>query len=149
MDKQILDVIKMGAYEIRLEKWRMGEDDDWTEMGAAYSTKDGSYIGNVDDAISLCEDKGILPECIDDSHNTASIGFCQREQKWYGWSHRAIFGFGVGDVVKEEDCTASSGWIDGVDPEGNPDPLVLPVGFHAKSLDDARRMAVAFASSVS
>ena len=148
MDKQVIETIDMGAYEIRKEKWRMGEDDEWSDMESAYSKKDGSYIGNVDTAIVLCDSKGILPECMDDEHNVASIGFCRREQKWYGWSHRALFGFGIGDVVEEGDCSASSGWIDGITPEGKPDPLVLPVGFRAETLDDARRMAVAFASSV-
>ena len=26
------------------------------------------------------------------------------EQKWYGWSHRAIFGFGISSKVKVGDC---------------------------------------------
>jgi len=30
---------------------------------------------------------------------TASIGFSVSEQKWYGWSHRAFYGFGVGSTV--------------------------------------------------
>lgn len=25
--------------------------------------------------------------------------------KWYGWSHRAVYGFGIGDKVKKGDCT--------------------------------------------
>ncbi len=33
------------------------------------------------------------------------IGFNPNEQKWYGWSHRAIFGFGVGDECKKGDCS--------------------------------------------
>lgn len=32
------------------------------------------------------------------------IGFNPDEQKWYGWSHRAIFGFGVGSRCKQGDC---------------------------------------------
>lgn len=24
--------------------------------------------------------------------------------KWYGWSHRAVYGFGIGDKVKKGDC---------------------------------------------
>lgn len=34
----------------------------------------------------------------------ANIGFCQTDQKWYGWSHLAIYGFGIGSVVKIGDC---------------------------------------------
>jgi len=33
-----------------------------------------------------------------------NIGFNPEQQKWYGWSHRAIFGFGVGSECKEGDC---------------------------------------------
>lgn len=35
---------------------------------------------------------------------TCCIGFNEKEQKWYGWSHRAIYGFGIGSVVKKGDC---------------------------------------------
>jgi len=33
-----------------------------------------------------------------------SIGFSKANQKWYGWSHRAIAGFGIGDECKKGDC---------------------------------------------
>ena len=66
------------------------------------------------------------------------IGFSEKEQKWYGWSHRAIYGFGIGDEVKEGDCCASAA-----------PGKALPVGFKAKTLNDAKKMAEAFAESVS
>lgn len=31
-----------------------------------------------------------------------SIGFNPEEQKWYGWSHRAIYGFGIGSTVTKD-----------------------------------------------
>ena len=62
-----------------------------------------------------------------------NVGFSEKEKKWYGWSHRAIFGFGIGSEVKEGDCC-----------EG-----YLPIGFKAKTLEDAKKMAEAFAESVS
>lgn len=64
---------------------------------------------------------------------SVGLGFSEKEQKWYGWSHRAIFGFGIGDEVKEGDCCASE----------------LPIGFKAKTLEDAKKMAEAFSESVS
>jgi hypothetical protein len=110
-------------------------------------TLSGNYIGNQKTADFLLS-KGIVPELIE-GNKVCSIGFCEKEQKWYGWSHRAIYGFGVGDSVAEGDCCAESGWVDGVDPRtGLPDDKVLPVGFKAENLADAKRMAVAFASSV-
>lgn len=32
------------------------------------------------------------------------LGFNPKEQKWYGWSHRAIYGFGIGSKVKQGDA---------------------------------------------
>lgn len=32
-----------------------------------------------------------------------SIGFSPGRQKWYGWSHRAIYGFGIGSTIKAGD----------------------------------------------
>lgn len=66
-------------------------------------------------------------------HSVTSIGWSPKDQKWYGWSHRAIYGFGVGDIVKEGSVCAE----------------YLPVGFKAKNLKDAKKMATAFARSVS
>lgn len=108
----------------------------------------GHYIGDSKWAYRLYK-RGIIPELISDKHKVCSIGFCQKEQKWYGWSHRAIFGFGVGDVVKEGDCAASSGWTEEYLKDHPEENLSLPIGFEAKTLDDARRIAIAFAESVS
>lgn len=32
------------------------------------------------------------------------LGFNEDEQKWYGWSHRAIYGFGIGSKVEPGHC---------------------------------------------
>lgn len=68
-----------------------------------------------------------------DSTSPHAIGFSKKEQKWFGWSHRAMFGFGVGHKVKAGDVIADK----------------FSVGTTAKTLDDARRMAEAFAEAVS
>ncbi len=110
-------------------------------------TPEGDYIGNLETAKVLVEKKGIAPERVD-GKNVCSIGWCAREGKWYGWSHRAIFGFAPGDVVKEGDCCASSGWTDEYLAEHPEDDRRLRVGFRAETTDDAKTMAVAFAESV-
>lgn len=76
---------------------------------------------------------GIKPEKSKPSHSVCSIGFSEKDGKWYGWSHRAIYGFKVGDKVKEGDVVVG----------------YLPIGFTAKTVDDAKKMAVAFADGVS
>lgn len=108
----------------------------------------GDYIGDKRTAHLLCAKKGIKPEKMTPSHNVCSIGFCEAEQKWYGWSHRAIFGFGIGSVVKKGDCTASSGWTAEYLKDHPEDDRSLPIGFTALTLRDAKSMAIAFAESV-
>lgn len=113
----------------RREIWSM-EGNPSVELDAVYNAH-GVYVGDKETADFLA-DKGILPEAKREDSSVCSVGFSHKDQKWYGWSHRAISGFGVGDVVKDGDCASDS----------------LPVGFEAKTLDDAKRMAVAFADSV-
>ena len=112
-------------------------------------TPTGCYIGNSKDAYRLCVQRGIAPQLSQSEHGVCSIGFSERFQKWFGWSHRAIFGFGIGSIVKEGDCCASSGWTEDYLKEHPEADKSLPVGFTAKTLEDAKRMAVAFAESVS
>jgi len=118
-----------------------------------YSKIDNSYLTRVGMEKSL---KFLLrfdiTEFIQNTNNnpdhTANIGFCPKEQKWYGWSHRAIFGFGIGSIAKEGDCVCSSGWTDEYLKDHPEADRSLPAGFTAKTLNDAKRMAIAFADSV-
>lgn len=66
-------------------------------------TPDGDYIGDIEHAKLLCVRKGIIPQTFG-NRQVCSIGFCEVEQRWYGWSHRAMFGFEVGSHVKPGDC---------------------------------------------
>lgn len=68
-------------------------------------TPDGVYIGDPVWAFRLVKRYGISDfQTASDDSNVCSIGFSRAQNKWYGWSHRAIFGFGPGDVVKKGDC---------------------------------------------
>lgn len=90
------------GYILRREIW-VTPDGESVEIKAAY-THSGDYIGNSKEAYRLCKSFGIKPEKRSPDHSVCSIGFCEKEQKWYGWSHRAIYGFGIGDNVKQGDC---------------------------------------------
>ena len=61
---------------------------------------DGSYITLVglEDDIKYLADKEITEEL------THGVGFSPKEKKWYGWSHRAIYGFEIGSTCKKGDC---------------------------------------------
>ncbi|MBH5389140.1 hypothetical protein [Bradyrhizobium diversitatis] len=127
---QTLSTEARNGMSYRREIWSM-EGNDPVEMDAVYNAH-GVYVGDKETADFLA-DKGILPEPRTEQSSVCSIGFSHKDQKWYGWSHRAIHGFGIGDAVKDGDCACES----------------LPVGFEAKSMDDAKQIAMAFAASVS
>ena len=147
MNTEVLSVRKYKVgYEVRTENVSMAGNPD-TILKSAY-TPSGDYIGSRVWGHRLVVRRGITPEKRTSHSNVCSIGFCENEQKWYGWSHRAIYGFGVGDVVKDGDCCATSGWTDEYLADHPEADESLPVGFTAKTIDDAKRMAIAFAESV-
>jgi len=117
-------------------------------MTIAYNNN-GDYIGDSKRAYRLCKIKGIVPELRTPTSNTCSIGFNRSESKWYGWSHRAMCGFKIGDVVKKGDCCASSGWTQEYLKEHPEEDKSLPIGFKTTTLEDCKKMAIAFAESVS
>lgn len=150
MARELISVhhYKVG-YEIRTE-CVSGEDahggPSFT-MKTAY-TPDGHYIGSSKWAHRLIVKRGIKPELLP-GHRVCCTGFSEKSQKWYGWSHRAICGFGIGDeVTSEEHLCACSGWTDEYLREHPEDDISLPVGFVAKNLDDAHRMAIVYAGAV-
>jgi hypothetical protein len=227
--KKVLQVRKYAAgYEVRKElvsgdtfsTWKAapisgGEDaDDFSNqlnnsferakdfiMKSAYN-REGDYIGNPLTAYRICKKRGIYPEKANPSSNVCSIGFCDKEKKWYGWSHRAMYGFGIGDTVKKGDCAylptnpddllneSLAFWVDDKehtkvlrteknvpDPHGDREGIGVLVEYEftrkkdgatlgtihwepypekwgkgeweAKSLEDAKEMAIAFAEGVS
>jgi hypothetical protein len=77
---------------------------------------------------------GIKGQSLGGDSTVHSYGKAEADGKWYGWSHRAIYGFGVGDTVK-------AGTI-GNDHENAKD-------FVIKTDDQAKDMAIAFAKDVS
>ncbi len=143
---EVLRERKADGYVVRDEIWEHGSIQ--TRVSAAY-TLNGDYIGNGTDAAYLCDELGISPEKRNPDNCVCSIGFSEKHQKWYGWSHRAIHGFKVGDEVKEGSCTAETGWTDEYLAEHPEDDVSLPVGFKAETLDDCRLMAIAFADCIS
>jgi hypothetical protein len=114
----------------------------WT----CYSVVDGSYIGPLHDAEKFRR-HGVVPQGIDEESRTSSIGFCERDQTWHGWSHRAWSSFGIGHVVKVDSVEAS----DYEEPAPGKATLRwrVPPGFECKTLDDCKRVAIAFAAAVS
>lgn len=74
-----------------------------------YKSKfDDSYITHVgmEDTIKHLAEREITSEL------THGVGFSPKDGKWYGWSHRAIFGFEVGSECKKGDCHYNGSTLD-------------------------------------
>lgn len=102
------------------------------EMVNCYSADTGYWMGNAEDARFLCKKHGLRQvQIAQPDHIVCSIGFNVLQQKWYGWSHRAICSFGIGDKL-------FNGWSRGADDK----ELIATV-------EQAKQSAICFAASVS
>ncbi len=97
------------------------------------------------DVRNLKKSQPVIKGC----HN--QIGFDPESKKWYGWSHRAVYGFGIGHVIKKGDLTLSSGYTQGSDLDKKAMVKIkkYPIWFKAKTLTDCKNLAKLFAQSVS
>jgi len=102
-------VIKVRKFQVGYEtRTEIYDDSDCGgsgrfEMKTAY-TPSGDYIGSPKLAHMLCSKYGIAPELASKDNSVCSIGYSAGYRKWYGWSHRAFFGFNVGSTCRLGDC---------------------------------------------
>lgn len=92
------------GYELRrgvVDNSDLGSPD--FEMTYAFNPN-GDSIGRPKTAHFLCSKLGIAPVKAKESHCVCSIGYSKKSRKWYGWSHRAIFGFKPGSKTKLGSC---------------------------------------------
>ena len=111
----------MAITEVSVDKFKK-----WLYDGLKQRKPFSEYAGikNLKESKDFFEKHGI-------EKRDNNIGFSEKEQKWYGWSHRAIYGFGVGSKCKKGDTHyKGKEWV-------------------AKTLEDAKKMAEDFAESVS
>ena len=87
------EVVDMWGYSSDLLKYKPG-----MVMDVAY-TENGKYVGDPKSARFFFEKKGLTQLDVSKTGKTCNIGFSEKEKKWYGWSHRAICGFGIGDKL--------------------------------------------------
>lgn len=84
-------------------KWDHGiEGEPLSDIWA--SNFDDSYIIHVgiEKKVKFLADREITGEL------THGVGFSPKNNKWYGWSHRAIYGFTIGSTCKKGDCHYSA-----------------------------------------
>lgn len=65
-----------------------------------YSNFDKSYITRV----GMEKDVKFLAKLEVTQELTHGVGFSPKDNKWYGWSHRAIYGFTIGSECKKGNC---------------------------------------------
>lgn len=106
------------------------------EMTSAYTPR-GEYIGDPKTAYRLCVRRGIQPELARPDDFVCTIGFSRHDGKWYGWSHRAIYGFRIRSKCRKGTCQYTPRHLGGRGP------------WTAKTVADARQMAIDFARGVS
>jgi hypothetical protein len=132
MDKEhVKTTVYKAGYQVKEELWTYNPNEEPTKMKSAY-TPSGDYIGNPESARYFVVKRGIIPELRTPDSNVCSIGYCPKERKWYGWSHRAIYGFGIGTKITDKSTIASK-WA----------------GKTIGSLEEAKLAASDFAESVS
>jgi len=100
-------------------------------------SKDGGYVGTKQIFKGMAR-RGIVPELANKQNKVCSIGFCKKEQKWYGWSHRALCGFGIEDMLFKEN-----------EYKGGDIPFVKGGKVKIKTLEQAREAAINFADYIS
>jgi len=123
-----------------------------------YSKQDESFIGSLFDVFKYCYYYGIRDFYKAHPHRkVASVGFAPKKERWYGWSHRAICSFGVGDEIKYDDdlLILSHGWIEGC-PEYEEEKKQIQYVksmfnegiLKIENLQQARFLAIRFADSI-
>lgn len=97
--------LKSGKHwDLWAEKWTTDDEKDTKPIAIhVYRNKAGDMIdakhnGKAPGLIKLINKLGIEPKKRCKSHSCCSVGK-GADGKWYGWSHRAICGFGPGDMM--------------------------------------------------
>jgi len=91
---KVKEFLELVAHKGKLDCGDIEESEVWL------SNFDDSYLIHVglEDKIKFLADREITEEL------THGVGFSPKDNKWYGWSHRAIYGFTIGSTCKKGDC---------------------------------------------
>ena len=91
----------------------------------------------------------IKPEKRSSSHSEPSIGKSEADGKWYGWSHRAVYGFKKGDRVEGDSLGKKVDYPKLPNGDTDWDNPKYEKDFTISSDSQARQVACQFASAVS
>jgi len=87
-----------------LETFRLVE---YYKIDKLYSSNTNPFYSKNEIAIDLLKSQS--------SKTAASVGYSSKTKTWWGWSHRAISKFRIGDKIKYDDdlLILSNGWLPG------------------------------------
>ncbi len=120
---------------------QIGSKPGDTAATISIMNKAGEYAGPAEDVRKFFDEHAIAPEMRTEDANVCTVGWSEKERKYYGWSHRATFGFGIGDKIYEPGFCF-------------PDPhAMIPANERGtetiQTKEDARRSASNYAEDVS
>lgn len=98
-NKEIFSWLYLNAEKVKSE---LSDSYKWvTKARGDYITLEG-----MEEKLSYLPQFGITEHIssIWGAGKPINIGFNPKEQKWYGWSHRALYGFGIGSECEKGDC---------------------------------------------
>ena len=84
-----------------------------------------------------------------EKHKYASIGYSEADGKWYGWSHRAVYGFKAGDKVEGDSLGKKVEYPKLPSGELDFDNGKYEKDFTIKDMNHAREVAITFSNNVS
>lgn len=129
-DKKVVKEESFPDYVLKTELITWGDNDSKPMTMLSAYTHDGDYIGSEHEAKRLAKE-GIKPESTYGKGQVCNIGFSESQQKWFGWSHRACKGFGIGDHATT--CSPLHSTV-------SEEPI--------KTLEEAKQAAINFSDSV-
>lgn len=126
-------------------------------IGLKCYTPDGYCIGRLEEAIFAYSylgltkvqsvQKGLSKQQAIESEQWCNVGFDPETQEWVGWGVAGLKRFGIGYKAAVNSPETFSGWTESYLKCHPHKDLSVPVGFQVKTLEDAKRCAIAFADS--
>ena len=108
----------------------------------------GCYVGTLETAHQLLKLGIYDPKPHRKSTKHCGIGYSSKHKKFYGWNHRSINGYKIGDVLKPGNLATENSWTDEYIQENPHKATALPVGTKLYTIDDCEKAAIAYCYAI-
>lgn len=117
-------------------------------MRRAMTVKGDYYVGDPKWAHEIFVNRCFCEVQPQEAGQTCCVGYCPRTKRWFGWSHRAICGFGICDKLFDPNWRPR-GKVRYTNEEIDRVAFVARGGRIIRNLKQAKQAALAFANYVS